>query len=57
MLKKHYFAIVEMMGPTSSGFGWNDKDKMILVEKDNYKECMKVKSESFFNTSLYVLAF
>ena len=44
MLKKHYFAIVEMMGPAASGFGWNDKDKMIVVEREIYKEWVKVKS-------------
>ena len=38
VLKKHYFAIVEMMGPAASGFGWNDKDKMIVVEKEIFKE-------------------
>ncbi|RYR20060.1 hypothetical protein Ahy_B03g065145 [Arachis hypogaea] len=30
LLKRQYFAIVEMMGTTGSGFGWNDKDKMIV---------------------------
>ncbi|KAG4949664.1 hypothetical protein JHK86_042903 [Glycine max] len=30
-LKKHYNAICEMKGPRGgSGFGWNDKDKMIV---------------------------
>ena len=45
VLKKHYFAIVEMMGPTACGFGWNDKDKMIVVEKEIFKEWVKVKSK------------
>ncbi|XLR69055.1 hypothetical protein S83_019727 [Arachis hypogaea] len=30
LLKRQYFAIVEMMGTVGSGFGWNDKDKMIV---------------------------
>ena len=45
VLKKHYFAIFEMMGPAASGFGWNDKDKMIVVEKEIFKEWVKVKSK------------
>lgn len=37
-LKKHYNAICEMKGPRGgSGFGWNDKDKMIVVEKEILK--------------------
>ncbi|MED6109448.1 hypothetical protein PIB30_117045 [Stylosanthes scabra] len=38
LLKKHYFAIVEMVGATGSGFGWNDKDKMIVVERQIFDE-------------------
>ncbi|XLU75151.1 hypothetical protein S245_034204, partial [Arachis hypogaea] len=38
LLKRQYFAIVEMMGTAGSGFGWNDKDKMIVVERQIFNE-------------------
>ncbi|XLT13057.1 hypothetical protein HN51_058747 [Arachis hypogaea] len=38
LLKRQYFAIVEMMGTAASGFGWNDKDKMIVVERQIFNE-------------------
>ncbi|KAF7807685.1 Myb/SANT-like DNA-binding domain protein [Senna tora] len=41
VLKKQYRAIADMLGPKASGFGWNDKDKMIIVEKDTIKEWAK----------------
>ncbi|XP_061369959.1 uncharacterized protein LOC133312729 [Gastrolobium bilobum] len=42
LLKKHYNAIAEMMGPNGgSGFGWNDRDKMIDVEKQIYMDWIK----------------
>ncbi|KAF7802043.1 Myb/SANT-like DNA-binding domain protein [Senna tora] len=41
VLKKQYCAIVDMLGPKASGFGWNDKGKMIIVEKDIFKEWAK----------------
>ncbi|XP_061348769.1 uncharacterized protein LOC133294130 [Gastrolobium bilobum] len=42
LLKRHYNAICEMIRPAGgSGFGWNDKDKMIAVEKDIYTDWVK----------------
>ncbi|XLR29985.1 hypothetical protein S83_057885 [Arachis hypogaea] len=38
LLKRQYFAIVEMMGTAGSGFGWNDKNKMIVVERQIFNE-------------------
>ncbi|XLU41703.1 hypothetical protein S245_036517, partial [Arachis hypogaea] len=38
LLKRQYFTIVEMMGTTGSGFGWNDKEKMIVVERQIFNE-------------------
>ncbi|XLT02865.1 hypothetical protein HN51_052216 [Arachis hypogaea] len=38
LLKRQYFAIVEMMGTAGNGFGWNDKDKMIVVERQIFNE-------------------
>ncbi|XP_061341226.1 uncharacterized protein LOC133287604 [Gastrolobium bilobum] len=43
LLKRHYNAICEMIGSVrGSGFGWNDKDKMIAVEKEIYNEWVKI---------------
>ncbi|XP_024029924.1 uncharacterized protein LOC21412682 [Morus notabilis] len=30
-----------MLGPAGSGFGWNDKDKCVVVEKDVFDEWVK----------------
>ncbi|XLR57811.1 hypothetical protein S83_008483, partial [Arachis hypogaea] len=38
LLKRQYFAIVEMMGTVGSRFGWDDKDKMIVVERQIFNE-------------------
>nr|XP_025674506.1 uncharacterized protein LOC112775223 [Arachis hypogaea] len=38
LLKRQYFAIIEMMGMARSGFGWNDKDKMIMVERQIFNK-------------------
>ncbi|KAK7291219.1 hypothetical protein RIF29_06181 [Crotalaria pallida] len=40
-LKVQYFAIKDMLGPNASGFGWDDTRKMIVVEKEIYKEWCK----------------
>jgi len=31
-----------MLSPAGSGFGWNDKDKCVVVEKDVFDEWVKV---------------
>ncbi|XP_061361403.1 uncharacterized protein LOC133305257 [Gastrolobium bilobum] len=42
LLKKHYNAIAEMVGPNGgSGFGWNDAKKMIDVERDIFDDWAK----------------
>ncbi|KAF7827465.1 Myb/SANT-like DNA-binding domain protein [Senna tora] len=41
VLKKQYHAIADMLGPKANGFGWNEKDKMIIVEKEIFKEWAK----------------
>ncbi|KAL4374719.1 hypothetical protein AHAS_Ahas05G0209900 [Arachis hypogaea] len=38
LLKRPYFAIVEMMSTAGSGFGWNDKDKIIVVKRQIFNE-------------------
>ncbi|XLR57851.1 hypothetical protein S83_008523, partial [Arachis hypogaea] len=38
LLKGQYFAIVEMMGMAGSGFSWNDKDKIIVVERQIFNK-------------------
>ncbi|XP_057758421.1 uncharacterized protein LOC130979083 [Arachis stenosperma] len=38
LLKRPYFAIVEMMSTAGSGFNWNDKDKMMVVKRQIFNE-------------------
>ncbi|XP_058777088.1 uncharacterized protein LOC131651440 [Vicia villosa] len=40
-LKSQYSAIKDMMGPSASGFGWDDARKMIIVEKEVYSQWCK----------------
>ncbi|KAK3194373.1 hypothetical protein Dsin_025683 [Dipteronia sinensis] len=41
LLKKQYHAIFEMLGPSASGFGWNDELKCVVVEKNVFDEWVK----------------
>ncbi|KAK2646551.1 hypothetical protein Ddye_021746 [Dipteronia dyeriana] len=41
LLKKQYHAISEMLGPSASGFGWNDDLKCVVVEKNMFDEWVK----------------
>lgn len=41
--KRQFHAISEMLGPKASGFGWNDKDKCIVCEKEIYDNWVKVR--------------
>ncbi|GAU43673.1 hypothetical protein TSUD_302360 [Trifolium subterraneum] len=40
-LKSQYSAIKDMLGPSASGFGWDDTRKMIMVEKEIYSQWCK----------------
>ncbi|CAJ2670390.1 unnamed protein product [Trifolium pratense] len=40
-LKSQYSAIKDMLGPSASGFGWDDTRKMIIVEKEIYSQWCK----------------
>lgn len=42
ILKRQYFALVEMLGSSASGFGWNDKDKCIVCDNQIFAEWVKV---------------
>ncbi|KAK2639726.1 hypothetical protein Ddye_027521 [Dipteronia dyeriana] len=46
LLKKQYHAISEMLGPSASGFGWNDDLKCVVVEKNVFDEWVKVQWDS-----------
>ncbi|KAK1586200.1 hypothetical protein Q3G72_000072 [Acer saccharum] len=41
LLKKQYYAISEMLGPSASGFGWNDDLNCVVVEKIVFDEWVK----------------
>ncbi|XP_026662506.2 uncharacterized protein LOC113463064 [Phoenix dactylifera] len=41
LLKKQYNAIAEMLGPNCLEFGWNDRDKCVVADKDVYDLWMK----------------
>ncbi|KAM3708278.1 hypothetical protein ACB098_02G086300 [Castanea mollissima] len=40
-LRKQYRAIADMLGPNASGFGWNDNEKMVVVEKQIFEDWVK----------------
>ena len=41
-LRRQYRAIADMLGPNASGFGWNDNEKMVVVEKKFFEVWVKV---------------
>ena len=41
-LRRQYRAIADMLGPNASGFGWNDNEKMVVVEKQIFEDWVKV---------------
>jgi hypothetical protein len=49
-LKSQYSAIKDMLGPSASGFGWDDTRKMIIVEKEIYSQWCKVIREIYYYT-------
>ena len=47
-LRRQYRAIADMLGPNASGFGWNDNEKMVVVEKIFFEDWVKVILFFFF---------
>ena len=47
-LRRQYWAIADMLGPNASGFGWNDNEKMVVVEKIFFEDWVKVILFFFF---------
>lgn len=45
-LRKQYDAIAEMLGPSASGFGWNDEEKMVTCPQSVWNEWIKVISDT-----------
>ncbi|KAA0059630.1 retrotransposon protein [Cucumis melo var. makuwa] len=45
-LKRTFQAIAEMRGPACSDFGWNDKEKCIIAEKELFDNWVRVRTGS-----------
>lgn len=42
LLRKQYDAIAEMLGPSASGFGWNDEGKFVTCPQTVWDDWVKV---------------
>ncbi|XP_074347313.1 uncharacterized protein LOC141686159 [Apium graveolens] len=47
LLRKQYDAIAEMLGPSASGFGWNDEGKFVTCPQSSHPNAASLRNKPF----------